>query len=353
MEQPQLIAGAQSAPSQTPPDLPSPALLALLLAATEHSQGAVYAKDGDGRYVYANPAAARLLGRAVEEVLGRTDDELLPPEFAVPLKSADQAALAQRHPLHRDDKLPGTPGGQPVELAAVRVAVVPDPLAEARYLCGVWTDVTEPRRHQAQLRQALAQLEQQQRQNEELRQEVRDQAVRDPVTGVYNRRHFEEQLHREIDLSMREHREFALVSVQVDGHARLLATHGREAAERTLQALGRLLRSNTRVMDAPCRLGEDRFAVVLSGVGLATAHARMESVRRQCEAQLVMLEGAELHFTVSMGVASFPHTAYDREGLLRSADAALEEAKRRGSNCVMLAAIPFGPAAPPPQASAL
>ncbi|MCW7537564.1 sensor domain-containing diguanylate cyclase [Aquabacterium sp. A7-Y] len=319
----------------------------MLLAATEHSQCGVWAKDGEGRYVWANPATARLLGREPAELLGRSDDELLPPEWAAPLKAADQTAMGQINPSYRDDKLPGLPGGAPLELLALRLPVQHGPDASDRCLCGVWTEVSEQRRAQAQLRLALDQLEAQQRQNEELRQELRDQSVRDPVTGVYNRRHFEEQLHREIDLSMREHREFALVSVQVDAYAALTSQHGREAAERTLQALGRLLRSNTRVMDAPCRLGEDRFAVVLSGVGLATAHSRMESVRRQCEAQLVMLEGAELHFTVSMGVASFPHTAYDREGLLRSADAALEEAKRRGSNCVMLAAIPFGPAAPP------
>ncbi|WP_169788041.1 sensor domain-containing diguanylate cyclase [Caldimonas brevitalea] len=326
--------------------MPAPALLQVLLATTEHAQIGVYAKDGDGRYVYVNPAAARMLGHEVGEVLGRGDDDLLAPDWANALKAADQAAWAQQHAQHRDDRLPGDDAGA-LDLVALRIAVRTD--TGERWLCGTWTDVTETRRNQTVLRQALDQLEQQQRQNEELRRELSDQSVRDPVTGVYNRRHFEEQVHREVDLSMREHREFALVSVQIDDFRQLQQTHGSEAAERTLQALGRLLRSNTRAMDAPCRLGDDRFAVVLSGIGLATAHARMEGVRKQCEAQLVMLEGSELHFTVSMGVASFPHTAQDRALLLSSADLALEEARRRGGNSVMLAAIPFSPpAAPPP-----
>jgi diguanylate cyclase (GGDEF)-like protein len=165
--------------------------------------------------------------------------------------------------------------------------------------------------------------------------------VRDALTGVYNRRHFDEQLRREVDLSAREHREFALVAIQVDDHDDLVARYGQQAADRCLQALGQLLRGNTRAMDAPCRIGIDRFAVLLSGVGLATAHARMEGVRRQCEAQIVMQDGEDVRFTVSMGVASFPHTSDELTGLLRLAERALATAQQRGGNGVVLAAIPF------------
>ncbi|MCM5680297.1 GGDEF domain-containing protein [Schlegelella sp. S2-27] len=346
MEQPQNpVPPGSPAPAGDAADrtstMPGAALLDALLGASEHAPVGIYVKDAQGRYVFVNPAAARLLGREAEQVLGRTDDELLSPEYAAILRTADQAALAQGRAVRRDDRIPDASGAV-LELLAVRTPV------PGGYICGTWTDPSELRRTQAQLRHALEQLEMQQRQNEELRQELKDQSVRDPLTGVYNRNHFEEQLRREVDLSMREHREFALVSVQVDDYAQLVARHGQPAGERVLQALGRLLRGNTRAMDAPCRLGEDRFAVVLSGVGLATAHSRMESVRRQCEAQIVMLEGEELRFTVSMGVASFPHTTQERQVLLDAAEAALLEARRRGSNCVMPAAIAFGQAAANP-----
>jgi diguanylate cyclase (GGDEF)-like protein len=93
-----------------------------------------------------------------------------------------------------------------------------------------------------------------------------------------------------------------------------------EAGQRCLlEAMGRLLRSGTRAMDASCRYDERRFAVLLSGVGLATAHARMEGLRRKCAAQIVVQEGQELGFTVSMGVASFPHTAQSQEALQAAA----------------------------------
>jgi diguanylate cyclase (GGDEF)-like protein len=112
-----------------------------------------------------------------------------------------------------------------------------------------------------------------------------------------------------------------------------------------LEALGRLLRSNTRAMDASCRLGEDRFAILLSGVGLATAHSRMEGLRRQCATQIVVLDGRDIGFTVSMGVASFPHTAHSELELMQAAGSALAEALRRGGNHLALASIRFDPGA--------
>ena len=94
-------------------------------------------------------------------------------------------------------------------------------------------------------------------------------------------------------------------------------------------------------MDAACRVGERLFAVLLSGVGLATAHARMEQLRRQCAAQIIPLNGQDLGLSLSLGVASFPHTASKQDELLRASQAAVKEAQRRGGNQVVLAPIPF------------
>lgn len=302
-------------------------------AAMELSPCGVYVKDEQGRYVHLNAAAAALLGRPAAALIGLTDEEGLDADTAAVLKAGDAAAGGGRFPSQREERVAGK------EVSATRLML---DLPRGRVLCGTWVDQNELRRTQAQLRHALSQLEQHQRENEDLRLELQDQAVRDPMSGVYNVRHYEEQMRREIDLSQREHREFALVAIRIDEFDAIAATPtGAKASARILQAVGRLLRSNTRAMDAPCRLGDDRFAVVLSGIGLATAHARMESVRRQCEAQIVMVEGREVRFTVSMGVASFPHTAETREQLLSAAEEALTQAQARGRNCVVMASIPF------------
>ena len=122
--------------------------------------------------------------------------------------------------------------------------------------------------------------------------------------------------------------------------ARLLAL-GAAGEQVVMEAMGRLLRGGTRAMDASCRYAPRRFAVLLSGVGLATAHARMEGLRRQSATQIVVHEGQELGFTVAVGVASFPHTASSQESLVAASEAALAEAQRRGGNHVTLAAIRF------------
>ncbi|HEY0821107.1 MAG TPA: diguanylate cyclase [Rhizobacter sp.] len=289
-----------------------------------------------GRYVHVNPRMQRLIGRSAD---GLVDEDLVDPQACAAMRTADQSAMVVTVPQVSEHRL--ELGGARREFMVTRLALPSADGGAPKYLCSIWQDLTSQRHAEAQLQLALRQLEEQQQANETLRREMQDQGVRDSVTGLYQRGHFEDQLRREVDLSSREHREFALVSVALDPLGEAARASGDEGRQRVLEALGRLLRSNTRAMDASCRLSEDRFAVLLSGVGLATAHARMEGLRRQCATQLVMLNGQDLGFTVSMGVASFPHTAHTQEDLLQAADTALMQAQKRGGNHVTLASIRF------------
>jgi diguanylate cyclase (GGDEF)-like protein/PAS domain S-box-containing protein len=291
-----------------------------------------------GRYVHVNQRMADLLGRPADELVGLTDAELLPPGPAAVFRSAEQAALAQTSATLSEHRLESQ--GHKREFSVTRV-VVPRLDGGASHLLSVWVENTAAHQREQQLAQALAQIEQQQVAAEQLRSETQDQTLRDGATGLYLRWHFDDQLRREVDLSSREHREFALVSIALDPLSDAVLALGSEARTRVLEALGRLLRGNTRAMDASCRLDEDRFAVLLSGVGLATAHSRMEGLRRQCATQIVVLDGRDLGFTVSMGVASFPHTAHTEDELMAAAELALAEAQKRGGNHVALASIRF------------
>ena len=311
----------------------SPASAAALSAALDALGLSVYTKDGAGRYTYANRAAQALFG--ARDPVGRGDAELLAPGAAAALRTADQSALAQgdgavlaEHSLEL--------GGSRRELVGVRVPL------DGGALLGVWLERSDHARISSELQQALNQLEEQQRANEQLRGEVEGRAPNDSAARLVRREQFEDHLRREIDLSLREHREFAVVYVQVDPAPEGSPAHDAEGRERVLEALGRLLRGNTRAMDAPTRLEDERFAVLLSGVGLATAHSRMEGLRRQCATQLVPRDGEALRFCVSRGVACFPHTSQTRAGLLQAAVSALHQARQRGGNHVALASIAFG-----------
>jgi len=313
-----------------------------LLTWVERSEALLSLKEvGSGRYVHVNVRMAALLGRPAQEVVGLADADLMEPDQWTPLRAADQSAAALAAPQMNEHRV--EQAGRRREFSVLRQVLTAADGAAPRHLCSIWTELTAVRATQAQLQRALLQIESQQRIGEAERTEARDDGLRDAETGLYQRAHFDDQLRREVDLSSREHREFALVLITIDPLPGDVGAQGAQARTRVLGALGRLLRGNTRAMDASCRLDEERFAVLLSGVGLATAHARMEGLRRQCATQIVMLDGRELGFSVSMGVASFPHTAQSQDELLRASEAALAEARRRGGNHVALASIRFEP----------
>ena len=314
-----------------PPDDPMAGLL--LAAWMRADRGMLAVKDMDsGRYLQVDATLAGMLGRDAAELSGRSDAEIFDSATATALRAAEQTVLAQREPLWSEHRFNWQ--GRLREFKVLRAV-------SGRRLGSLWFDRQEARQREQQLRSALEQLEQQQRANAELRRELADQALRDPASGLYTRTHFEDQLRREADLSTREHREFALVLIELDEPTAAVRALGEAARAHVLEAVGRLLRGGTRAMDASCRHDDSRFAVLLSGVGLATAHSRMESLRRRCATQIVLLDGQELGFTVAMGVASFPHTAQSLEELLAASQAALEEARRRGGNHVTLASIPL------------
>lgn len=283
-----------------------------------------------GRYVFASPALAALFGRA--SIVGHTDAEVLKPDETPGLRRAEQAVMAQRSLVVSEHKL--DIAGRRREFSVTRAALSDE------YMLSVWHERTDERNREVQLQRALAQIEQQQKLIEEQRRELQKGSGRDDVSGLYLRAQFDDSLLREIDLSTREHREFALVVIALDRPEQLQVDDA--ALQRLLEGVGRMLRANTRAMDAACRIGPQRFAVLLSGVGLATAHARMEQLRRQCSTQIVVLNGQDLGLSLSMGVSSFPHTASKQDDLMLASETAVQEAQRRGGNQVVLAPIAFG-----------
>lgn len=286
-----------------------------------------------GRYVFASPGLSQLFERPEHSVVGSIDNDLMRADEVVGMRRVEQAVMAQRTVVVSEHRL--EMAGRRREFTVMRAPLGAD------HLLVVWHERTEERHRESHLQRALVQLEQQQKALEQIRRELQQGSGRDEMSGLYLAAQFNDQLMREIDLSTREHREFALVLIDLDPAPVAPLSFGESAHSCLLEAMGRLLRANTRAMDAACRVGESRFAVLLSGVGLATAHARMEQLRRQCSAQIIVLNGRDMSLSLAMGVSSFPHTATKHEELLAASEAAVLEAQRRGGNQVVLASIPF------------
>ena len=334
-----------SLPAQLPSEPPvTSAELMRVLGCTlpaliELQGGMLSVKDAQtGRYMHVSEALASLMGRSADQICGHTDAELLDTALASALRAAEQTAKAQGAPLLSEHEF--ELAGSRRTFTVLRSLGPPNEHGQS-CLVAIWLDRAADLQRAQQLRGALEQIEQQQLANDRLRRELTDQAMRDPASGLHRRAHFEDQLRREVDLSTREHREFSIVFVEINAAPPKVLAMGAAGQQAVFEAMGRLLRGGTRAMDASCRYDDGRFAVLLSGVGLATAHARMEGLRRKCASQIVVHDGAELGFTVSMGVASFPHTASSQEGIIEACGMALAEANRRGGNHVTLAAIRF------------
>lgn len=322
-----------------PVSVAPPALLAAGLLDLLQFEGVQLAlKDaGTGRYLWASGSCLAWLGGDPARVIGATDLELLPQSEANALQAADARALASGAPVvvedHRFER-----AGVRTEFRVLRQVLTPPD--GPRQLLSLWRDVTQDRRDAARLQSALEQIERQQSAVEALRRQ-HAQGL-DRPSELFRREHFEEHLRREAALSAREHREFALVLLAPDRTEALRQSLGEPALQAVAQSMAHLMRSNTRAMDVLSQLGDGRFAILLSGVGLATAHARMEHLRRACATEVVVVGGQGFNFEVSIGVASFPHTAGTLAELSQAAVRALADARQRGGNRVALASIRLG-----------
>ncbi len=207
-------------------------------------------------------------------------------------------------------------------------------------------DITEAERIRADLEAANQALHTQIRQIEGLQEDLREQARRDPLTGLYNRRYLELVLQRELTQSRDQ--PLSLVMIDIDRFKEVNDTLGHQAGDQVLTALARILTSTTRASDIACRFGGEEFTVVLPGAALEVAYAHAESWRKAFSELLIQADTGEVRRTLSAGVAAWPAHAAEPGGLLGAADRALYAAKAAGRNRTIVA-----PIADPAAASAL
>jgi diguanylate cyclase (GGDEF)-like protein len=174
--------------------------------------------------------------------------------------------------------------------------------------------------------------------NLKLRETLRNQSIRDPLTGLFNRRYMEETLERELRRAERERRSVAVIMLDIDHFKRFNDEFSHEAGDVVLQELGSLLRSNSRAGDVPCRFGGEEFVLLLPATALADARKRADELRETIGTLHVTYRGQLLGpVRCSMGVAAFPIHGVAGEAILRAADAALYRAKDSGRDQVMVA----------------
>lgn len=170
-----------------------------------------------------------------------------------------------------------------------------------------------------------------------LQERLREQAIRDVLTGLFNRRYLDETLDRELARAQRDGYPLALAMLDLDRFKQLNDTHGHRAGDEVLRMLGEFIREHARTSDIPCRYGGEEFLLVLPKMTPEAALQRADAWRQQFAARTVHFGELELHATLSIGIACYPGDGTTAYGLVDAADAALYRAKEAGRNQVMLA----------------
>jgi diguanylate cyclase (GGDEF)-like protein len=169
-----------------------------------------------------------------------------------------------------------------------------------------------------------------------LHETVERQAVTDELTGLSNRRRFQDSMAAEVERSRRFGGDLGLVLLDIDDFKAVNDTYGHQQGDLVLREVAKVLRASSREIDEPARYGGEELAVVLPGTDLEGAHNLAERVREGVEALRLPILGDEdaepLRVTASFGAAALPMSAGDVRGLVAAADEALYQAKRAGKN---------------------
>jgi len=174
--------------------------------------------------------------------------------------------------------------------------------------------------------------------NIQLQERLREQAMRDRLTGLFNRRYLDETLPRELNRCQRRGESLAVAMLDVDHFKRFNDSYGHDAGDAVLQAIGQLLRDTVRASDLACRYGGEELTLVLPNTDLKNAQKCLEKLRSAIMQLRVLHQGGELPaITVSIGVAVTNELGVSATALLKQADAALYRAKEGGRNRVVAA----------------
>ena len=178
----------------------------------------------------------------------------------------------------------------------------------------------------AQLEETIGKLQNSLFEAEGLRRDLREQAIRDPLTGLFNRRFMEESMNQEVARARRGNSSFGVIMLDMDKFKNLNDTQGHEAGDSVLRGVARLIMENVRAGDVACRFGGDEFIILMPGASLEAATRKAQQLARQLKGQIL---------ECSTGVATYPDHGASGAELLRSVDAALYRAKAAGGAQVM------------------
>ena len=170
-----------------------------------------------------------------------------------------------------------------------------------------------------------------------LQDELRKQAIRDPLTGLFNRRYLFETFERELARAQRDTYPVSVMMLDIDLFKEINDTFGHQAGDDALKSLGHLLEKSVRQGDIVCRYGGDEFIVIMPGSYARDSQRRAETLRKNAAKNFIMASDQKVSITISVGIAIYPEQGNDTYSIIKAADDALYAAKKAGRNIVCIA----------------
>jgi diguanylate cyclase (GGDEF)-like protein len=182
--------------------------------------------------------------------------------------------------------------------------------------------------------------------NLQLRARLHEQSIRDPLTGLYNRRYLDETMGREIRKATRHQRPVGVIMLDLDYFKQFNDTYGHDGGDTLLRAVGTFLQQHIRGEDIVCRYGGEEFTLILPEATLESTTRRAHEICTGIRRLSIHHNGRALRsITASLGVAAFPEHGPDADSLMKAADNALYQAKAGGRNQIIIAGPPLSYAA--------
>jgi diguanylate cyclase (GGDEF)-like protein/PAS domain S-box-containing protein len=281
-----------------------------------------YIKDAAGRLLFYNRSFAQRFGVSEYAWLGRTDEQLWSRKLTKSVRTHDLEVMAGGRMVETEEHIRNSDG----TVSSLRSFKFPcHDSAGNVLLAGVAVDVSEEVAHQIE-------LERYHRELEEANDQLRKLAVTDELTGLRNRRSFEERLVMEFSMARRRKRELSVLLIDVDNFKTINDRWGHAAGDEVLRRLGTILRTTVRLPDLPARYGGEEFVVLLPESGEESAMGLARRVMQRVAAE----DWENEPLTISVGMAAMNESLESGFQLVELADEALYAAKRAGKNRVMV-----------------
>jgi diguanylate cyclase (GGDEF)-like protein/PAS domain S-box-containing protein len=299
----------------------------------EQSHDAVFILDMQGKHLDVNQRAADLTGYTVDELT-----QLSALDISAQKKDTEQilARLQKGEIIPLYERVFIKKSGEKVTVE-INAELVWDENGVPIHIQSVARDISERKQNEIVLREANQKLRNQLVEIEMLHAQLQEQATRDSLTGLFNRRYLEESLVREFQRADREKSTVCLIMIDIDGFKAFNDTYGHDAGDLLLKKLGEILLSDFRGSDISCRFGGEEFLIVMPGTQLEKGHERAEHLRTNFLSLDIEHLGVKLKATLSIGVAVYPQHGDGWEKVLHAADQAMYAAKLAGRNCTRTA----------------